>query len=40
MRKIEYGIAHELQDLAAVDRDVETARELRLGAISACFEQS
>jgi len=36
----EYGIAHELQDVAAVDRDAETARELRRGAISACFEES
>jgi hypothetical protein len=40
MRKTEDGIAHEFQDLAAVDCDVETARELRPGAISTCFEQS
>jgi hypothetical protein len=40
MGKAEYGIAHELQDLVAADRDVEAARELRPRATSACFDQS
>jgi hypothetical protein len=40
MRKAEYGIAYELQDLAAVDRDVEPARELRPGTSSAASNGS
>jgi hypothetical protein len=38
MGKAEYGIAHELQDLVAADRDLEA--ELRPRAISASFERS